>query len=116
MTTTFGGSRLANLREKRTSGDEGSIKSDAMKLSMPGECEPVSYEPSSSNNLSRTQTRLLKGRIERTEQVESKAKVRQTSHSGCRGGRVRGSDWCSMMTHRHLPGRRRDGILARRAI
>ena len=77
MTTTFGGSRLANLREKRTSGDEGSIRGDMLKLSMPGECEPISYEPSSSgSSMSRTQTRLLKGRIERSEQTESRGGVR----------------------------------------
>jgi hypothetical protein len=28
MATIFGGSRLANLREKKTSGDEGLIKSN----------------------------------------------------------------------------------------
>ena len=74
MATTFGGSRLANLREKRTSGDENTFKStlhpmleeENPKLTLASdESEDVSYQPTVSGFLSRTQTRLLKGRIER---------------------------------------------------
>lgn len=32
MATIFGGSRLANLREKRTSGDEGLVKSNLIMI------------------------------------------------------------------------------------
>ena len=66
MATTFGGSRLANLRDKRTSAEENVIKSDTLKLSMPDESDKVSYEPSASYNPGRSQTRLLRGRIDRT--------------------------------------------------